>query len=114
MFSMIISCSLVCFTPTAPLGPFVDATISYPQNNPIMGESYNLTCLYNISKGFVVHRPSVMLMHQNGTNFTISIVFDALNASDGGKYTCRVTLTSPVLDTPKEGIETYNLTIQRK
>ena len=109
------SCSLVCFVPTAPLGPFADATISYPQNNPAVGESYNLTCLYNIFKGFVAYQPTVLWMYPDQTNSTSSsIVFDVLLASNGGKYTCEVTLTSPVLNYPEVANQIYNLTIQRK
>ena len=51
-------------------------------------------------------------IHPNRTNFTASsIEFDALRASDSGKYTCRVTLGRP-----QEAIamQTYNLTIQYK
>ena len=101
--------------PTVPSGPFIDVTISYPQSNPIVGEPYNLSCLYNVSEGFVAHEPTVLWSHPNQTNFTTSsIVFDALHASDSGKYTCRVTLNSPVLLIPEEIMQTYNLTIQRK
>ena len=113
--SLINTCSLVCFVPTVPSGPFINVTISYPQNNPIMGNPYNLSCLYNVSKGFVTQEPIVLWTHPNQTKFTNStIVFEALQASDSGKFTCEVMLISPVLEEPKVAKETYNLTIQRK
>ena len=100
--------------PTAPFGAVVDVTITQPQNNPIVGEPYNLTCLYNVSKGFT-HDPTILWMYPNETNFnTSSIVFDALHASNSGTYTCEVILTSPVLKDPEIANWTYNLTIQRK
>ena len=115
--SMIIICSLVYSVPTAPLqvGAIINVTISHPQSNPIVGEPYNLSCLYNVLEGFVKHEPTVLWMYPNQTNFTTSsIVFDALHASDSGKYKCRVILTSPVLDMQEEALQIYNLTIQRK
>lgn len=112
---MIITRFLVYSVPTAPSDTFVNATISHPQNSPLVGDPYNLSCLYNVSKGFVAREPIVLWSHPNRINFTtFSIVFDALHASDSGKYTCRVTLNSPVLPMPKEIMQTYNLTIQRK
>ena len=107
---MIIICSLVCFVPTAPLGAIINATIS-PQSNPIVGKPYNLSCLYNIPKGFMAHTTTVLWIHPNRTNFTTSsIEFNVLRPSDSGKYTCRVTLM------PQEAIamQIYNLIIQRK
>ena len=113
--SMIIICSLVCFVPTAPLGAVINATISHPQSSPKVGMPYNLSCLCNVSKGFVKHKPTVLWIHPNQTNFiTPSIEFNVLRASDSGKYTCRVTLMSPALDMPLKAMQTYNLTIQRK
>ena len=112
---MIIICSLVCFVPTVPLGAVINATISHLQSSPIVGEPYNLSCLYDVLEGFVEHEPTVLWVYPDQTNFTTpSIVFDALHASDSGEYTCSVTLTSPVLDMPQEAMQTYNLTIQRK
>ena len=111
---MIITCSYVYFVPTAPSTSIVNATIIYPQNNPTVGQVYNLTCLYNVSEGFT-HTPTVLWRHPNGTNFnTSSIVFDMLRASDNGMYTCVVMLTSPALNQTEMAIDTYNLTIQRK
>lgn len=103
--------------PTAPLDAVINATISYPQSRPIVGEPYNLSCFYEVSEGFVEHEPTVVWMYLNQTNFTTSnssIVFDALRASDSGEYTCRVTLMSPVLEMPEDAMQTYNLIIQRK
>ena len=105
---------LVYFVPTAPFGSLVNAKIIHPQHNPIVGEQYNLTCLYNVSKGFT-HDPMILWMYPNKTNFnTSSIAFDALHASNSGTYTCKVMLTSPVLKDPDTANHTYNLTIQRK
>ena len=102
------------FVPTAPSYSVVNATIDYPQNKPIVGKPYNLTCLYNVSKGFT-HKPSVCWKYPNGTNLSSSlIVFDVLHASDSGNYTCEVILTSPVLKKPNVTVQTYNLTIQCK
>ena len=113
--SMIIICSLVYSVPTAPLDVVINATISHPQSSPIVGEPYNLSCLYDVLEGFVEHEPTVLWMYPNQTNFTTSsIEFDVLHASDSGEYTCRVTLTSPVLDMPQGAMQIYNLTIQRK
>ena len=112
---MIIICSLVCFVPTAPLGAAINVTISHPQSSPIVGEPYDLSCLYNISEGFVAHTTTVLWIHPNRSNFTTSsIVFDALRATDSGEYTCTVTLPSPVLEMSEEVMQTYNLTIQCK
>ena len=111
---MIITCSLVYFVPTVPSYSIVNAKVAYLQNKPMVGKPYNLTCLYNVSEGFT-QTPTVLWMHQNGTNFTTSsIVFNALRASNSGTYTCEVMLTSPVLKDPEIAIQTYNLTIQRK
>ncbi len=63
----------------------------------------------------MVHEPTVIWIHPNQTNNnTSSIVFDPLHAFDGGKYTCRVILRSPILEMQKEVVQSYNLTIQRK
>ena len=114
MLYVIIACSFVYFVPTGPSYPFVNATIPHPQNNPIVGEPFNLTCLYNVSDGFI-HKPSVLWKYPNNTNHnSSSIVFDALHASDSGIYTCEVTLISPVLNNPEVATQTYSLTIQRK
>ena len=113
MFYVIITCSLVYFVPTAPSYSVINATITHSLNKPIVGKPYNLTCLYNVSKGFT-HKPSVCWKYPNGTNLSSSlIVFDALHASDRGNYTCEVILTSPVLKKPNVTVQTYNLTIQR-
>ena len=112
---MIITYFLAYSVPTAPSDTFVDATIPYPQNNPLVGNPYNLSCLYSVSKGFVAHEPTVVWSHPDQTNFTnSSIVFDALQATDSGTYTCEVMLISPVLKERKVAKKTYNLTIQRK
>lgn len=112
---MIITRFLAYSVPTAPSDTFVNATISHPQNNPIVGKPYNLSCLYNVSRGFVAHEPTVLWIHPNQTHFTNStIVFEALQASDSGTYTCEVMLTSPVMEKLILGKETYNLTIQCK
>ena len=100
--------------PTVPLGTAVNATISHPQSSPIVGMPYNLSCLYNVSEGFVEHDPTVLWIHPNQTNSTTPLIeFNVLRASDSGKYTCNVTLMSPVLEKPQEATQTYNLTIQR-
>ena len=114
IFFVIITCSLAYFVPTAPSYSVVNATIDYPQDNPIVGKPYNLTCLYNVSKGFT-QDPAVLWKYPDGTNLNYSsIVFDALHASNNGIYTCEVTLTSPVLNDPEIDEQTYDLTIQRK
>ena len=114
MFYIIISCLLVYFVPTAPFYSVVNATITHSLNKPIVGEPYNLTCLYNVSKGFT-HKPSVLWKYPDGTNFSSSLmVFDALHVSDRGIYTCEVMLTSPVLNDPEIDKQTYDLTIQCK
>ncbi len=101
--------------PTVPFGADFKATISGPHSSPIVGMPYNLSCMYNISEGSVAHTSTVLWIHPNKKNFTTpSILFDTLHASDSGEYTCRVTLTSSVLEVSKEVIQTYNLTIQRK
>ena len=115
--SVIIICSLVYFVPTAPLDAAINATISHPQSSPIVGMLYSLSCLFNVSEGFVAHTTTIIWIHPNRTNFTTSsesIVFNVLRASDSGEYICRVTLTSPVLGMPQQVMQTYNLTIQRK
>jgi hypothetical protein len=112
---VIITCSLVYFAPTVPFGAVINATIFHPQSSPIVGMPYNLSCLYNISEGFVASEPTVLWIYPNQTNFsTSSIVFDALHASDSGEYTCSVILTSPVLRMPQVAMKTDTLIIQRK
>jgi hypothetical protein len=112
---MFFACSLVYFVPTAPNGAVINATISHPQRSPILGMPYNLSCLYNVSEGFVAYEPTFLWIYPNQAYFnTSSIVFDALRASDNGEYTCSVTLTSPILEMPQKVVQSYNLTIQRK
>jgi hypothetical protein len=110
---MFFTCSLVYFAPTVPNGAVINAIISHPHSSPIVGMPYNLSCLYDVSEGFIAHEPTVLWIYPNQANFTTpSIVFDPLYSSDSGKYTCRVILTSPLLKIAKE--VHYSLTIQRK
>ncbi len=90
-------------------------TIITSTGNPIEGQSYSQTCAIMGSESLP---PSTVRWNWNGDSRTLSssptLNFTPLTRSDGGTYTCTVTITSPLLNNTHTAINNRTLTVTRK
>lgn len=97
-----------------PSDTIINATVSSSQEDPVVGKHHSLSCVVNVLEG-IAEVPVVTWKNPNGTEITnSSLEFAALRASDGGEYTCKGMITSPVLEIPEVIEEMYNLTVECK
>ena len=83
--------------------PTITASITSPTGLFIAGQSYTLTCTANVTRGETVSTNSTITwIHPNGsvtsvTGSSLDLTLNPLHMSDGGQYTCNVSVSSPFL-----------------
>ena len=102
-----------------------------PGTTPLAGDSYTLTCTVQVVEGLVV-KPVVQWLDPfsnaivngsdftvgnpvtNGTTTTLTLTFNPLHTSHGGRYTCQASVTVNVVSISVSNSTTFDVRLQSK
>ena len=90
------------YTPHPPTVLTITASITSPTGSFTVGQSYTLTCTANVTGGDTMSTTTITWIRPSGsvtsgTGSSLDLSLNPLRVSDGGQYTCNVSVSSPFL-----------------